>query len=131
MSVDLKDNQPYGKLALVNNPHGNSIKALVDLGVPIGVSTRALGNVDEDFKSQFIPEEDYTLITWDFTRNPNLESAVLAPVSDSLFSSPVFKEFAQFHGIRDSFIETPPTDLLSDLLKMQSELTKLINNLKK
>lgn len=100
-SVTLIEGVPYGKFALCNNPKGNSIKALVDLGVPIGVSTRGLGDIREDEISQYVDDENYALITWDFTNNPNFPKR-MEPISDSLRQNPLFKEFVELRGIVDT-----------------------------
>jgi hypothetical protein len=132
ISAQLKNSTPYGQIALLNNEQGNAIKALVDLKVPIGVSTRGLGEFGEDDISSYVKEDNYGLITWDFTKNPNLDNAYLAlKVTDSLRNNNIFQEFIQAHGIKDS-AETGPQDLESvkkDLYKMRNELNSIIEKL--
>lgn len=96
-----KSGNPVGKFGLLNNNKGNSIKALVDLGVPIGVSTRGFGEILEDDISKYISENNYALITWDFTKNPNFPKKMKA-ISDSLMSSPIFKEYCEVRKVVDS-----------------------------
>lgn len=100
-SVTVVNGVPYGKFALCNNSKGNSIKALVDLGVPIGVSTRGLGDIREDEISQYVDAENYALITWDFTNNPNFPKH-MEPISDSIRQNPLFKEFVELRGLVDT-----------------------------
>ena len=70
----LKGNDPFCKFALLNNQKGNSVKALVDLEIPVGVSTRGLGDTLSDSVSPYIDEDNYALITWDIVNNPNFAS---------------------------------------------------------
>ena len=126
--VEFRGNCPYGTLWLINNQYGNSIKALVDLDVPIGVSTRGLGQILNDSVSDYVDEDNYALITWDITRNPNLESAVLSKVTDSVLQSPVYKEFVQAYGLRDSAsFDYNPKKLLEQMERMRKELDGMIN----
>lgn len=127
--VEFRNYCPYGTLWLLNNPQGNSIKALVDLDVPIGVSTRGLGTIVSDSVSDYIDEDNYALITWDFTRNPNLENAFMGRVNDSLASSSIYKEFVDAYGLRDSGKPGFSREkLLSEMSDMRDRLTKMIDS---
>ena len=129
-NVDLKKGVPYGTIALLNNTNGNAMKALADLNVPIGVSTRGLGEFMQDSVSEFIDEDSYVLITWDFTRNPNLEKAVLSKVTDSFMESPVFKEFIEAYKLRDSVDDNYDHERLKkEMLMMRTELAGQLSKL--
>lgn len=131
IAVDLQGSTPYGQMALLNNPLGNTIKALADLKVPIGVSTRGMGSYEKDDISQFIDDESFGLITWDFTRNPNLKGSDLyMKVTDSLQNSPLFSEFAALQGIRDSAEHViTREEVLEELAKMKTNLNNIIKHL--
>ena len=96
------NHNPYAILGLLNNEHGNKIKALVDVGHHPGVSTRGLGSYDRDSTSQYVSEDNYLLITWDIVVSPNFSDLKMSPVTDSLTSSPLFKELCQMHQLKDS-----------------------------
>lgn len=131
VAVDIVDSTPLGTFALLNNEYGNKMKALVDLNVPLGVSTRGLGDIVQDDVSPYIEETNYGLITWDFTRNPNFRNLQMQKVSDSLSSSPLFKELIQSYSLRDSVDESYNSiNLKRDMLKIQAELTNLINKIR-
>lgn len=131
-NVDLKKGVPYGTIALLNNTNGNAIKALADLGVPIGVSTRGLGEFLSDSVSEFIDEDSYALITWDFTRNPNLEKAVLSKVTDSFMETPIFREFIDAYKLRDSVDESYDHERLKkEFMLMREESMKTIERIDK
>lgn len=131
-NVDLKKGVPYGTIALLNNTNGNAMKALADLGVPIGVSTRGLGEFLSDSVSEFIDEDSYALITWDFTRNPNLEKAVLSKVTDSFMETPIFREFIDAYKLRDSVDESYDHERLKkEFMLMREESMKTIERIDK
>ena len=108
------------------------MKALADLGVPIGVSTRGLGEFLSDSVSEFIDEDSYALITWDFTRNPNLEKAVLSKVTDSFMETPIFREFIDAYKLRDSVDESYDHERLKkEFMLMREESMKTIERIDK
>lgn len=93
---------PFACFALLNNPKGNAIKALIDVGATVGVSTRGMGQFANDAKGRFVEETDYMLITYDVVANPNFGDLRMAPVTDSIVANPVFKELCDMHQIKDS-----------------------------
>ena len=129
-NVEIKDGVPYGTMALVNNQYGNSIKALADLGVPIGVSTRGLGDYCQDSVSEYIDEDSYALITWDFTRNPNLQGASMSKITDSFMQTPLFKQFVEAYQLRDSVDESYSRDKLkAEMAKMRDVMKEQLEKL--
>lgn len=102
MKAWVQNNQPFATFGLLNNPKGNAIKALVDVGCHPGVSTRGLGSFGQDGISQFVEDANYCLLTWDIVKNPNFSDLSMAPVTDSLMASPIFKELVEMHGLKDS-----------------------------
>lgn len=96
------DGNPWATFGILNNPHGNAIKALLDMGHQPGVSTRGLGEFEIDDQSQFVSDDNYAFLTWDLVRNPNFQSLKMEKVTDSIKSSPLFKEVCQMYHLRDS-----------------------------
>ena len=86
----------------MNNTNGNNIKALVDVGVLRSVNTRIRGGELNDSISNYIDEDNYTLLTWDIVNNPNFESLRMSQISDSMRQLPLFKELVESYGLRDS-----------------------------
>jgi len=119
----VQDGQPYATFGLLNNPQGNAIKALTDVGFKPGVSTRGMGQFGNDQISQYVDDKDYMLITWDIVKTPNFSELSMSPVTDSLMSHPLFKELCQAHQLKDSSFEGYNQQaLISDMGKMISEL---------
>lgn len=102
LKVWLQGSEPFGTFALLNNEQGNNIKALVDVGHRPGVSTRGLGNFGQDNIGQFVDEDQYCLLGWDIVKSPNFSSLKMDHVTDSLMSSPRFKELTEMYHLRDS-----------------------------
>ncbi len=123
LSVTVKNGVPYGKFALLDNEKGRSIKALVDVGVPIGVSTRGVGDIKEDEISKYVDEDSYGLITWDFTRKPNFPVKMNA-VSDSLVSNPMMANIIKKKAIKSN-VELND-DFIQALYMLKNSLDKIL-----
>lgn len=126
-SVTVRNGVPYGKFALFNNVKGGTIKALVDLGVKVGVSTRGMGDFIQDSISDYVDPDNYAVITWDFTRKPNFKDKKMCAVSDSIIQNPLFREMV---GVRN-YIDSPGYNgrLDKDMKSMVSELKAMINKI--
>lgn len=98
----MEGKDPAITAALLNNPQGNAIKALIDLGHRPGTSTRGFGMQSRDDVSEYVEPEGFALITWDIVRTPNFEDLKMDKVSDSVRQLPAFKELVQMHGLHDS-----------------------------
>lgn len=125
-----QNHNPFAVFGLLNNEKGNQIKALVDVGHCPGVSTRGMGQFEKDEISQFVSEKDYVLITWDIVRSPNFATLKMSEITDSLTSSPLFKELVSMHELKDSaYTGYNQTKLISDMRNLVSELTDKLNML--
>lgn len=126
----VQSHQPYAQFGLLNNQKGNSMKALIDVGLNPGVSTRGFGNFAKDNISKFVDTENYLLITWDFTKKPNFESLDMEPVTDSIMGSSMFRELCDAHGICDSaYTGFNRERTIQDMSKMIDELKEMITRL--
>lgn len=96
---------PYAQIGLLNNEHGNKLKSLIDVGHRPGVSTRGLGNIEQDNIGKYIPVKDYLFITWDIVKSPNFGDLKMDKVTDSLVANPIFKELCEMHQLEDSIDE--------------------------
>lgn len=132
MKAWVKNHNPYAILGLLNNQHGNAIKALIDVGCHPGVSTRGLGNFGYDDISQYVDDKDYILLGWDIVKNPNFASLKMDKVSDSLRTNPIFTELCEMHQLKDSADEHYSRErLLSDMKLAIESLTKVRDGLLK
>lgn len=118
---------PYAKLAVLNTAKGCDLKALVEVKVPLGVSTRGLGVTLSDSISNFIEEEEYRYITHDVVRNPNFSTLRVKAVTDSMIANPLFKELTQAIHLRESGSEYFNREkLLKDIAQLSGELNKKV-----
>ena len=65
-----------GKVRVLNTPSGNILKALVDSGVKLGISSRGLGSVRESMGNTMV-EDDFQLICFDFVSEPSTNGAFM------------------------------------------------------
>ena len=68
--------QVMGKLQVLSTPSGNILRALIDGGASIGISSRGLGSVRES-QGKTIVEDDFQLICFDIVQEPSTSGAFL------------------------------------------------------
>ena len=78
--LEMRDGIVYGEMEILNNndKKTNQIKALIDAGISIGVSTRGVGRM----KGSIV--EEYNLITTDIVSNPSDFGANLQGFNESM-----------------------------------------------
>lgn len=78
-SMWMDGNMGMGKLKVLNTPMGNIVRALVEDGVKLGVSSRGSGNVNDKGEVS-----DFDIITVDIVARPSAPNAFPKPVYESL-----------------------------------------------
>jgi len=71
------DNAVMGKVKVLNTPSGKILQALVKDGCKLGISSRALGSLDES-KGHAVVQEDLQLICFDFVSEPSTPNAFMS-----------------------------------------------------
>ena len=66
-----------GKCKVLNTPSGQILRALVESGVKIGISSRGMGSVTERM-GKTIVEDDFQLISFDIVSEPSTPNAFMA-----------------------------------------------------
>lgn len=66
--------QVMGECEILSTPNGQIVKALINDGVKIGISSRGLGTVTESSKGKYV-NEDFRLITFDLVSDPSTKGA--------------------------------------------------------
>ena len=89
VELKMEDGVVKGKAKILNNnsPETNQIKALIDEGMKIGVSSRGVGTV----KNGIV--ESFQLVTYDIVTDPSDYNANLSGITESLNESIGEKEF--------------------------------------
>ena len=79
LTYDKDSRQVKIRVKLLDTPHGNIARALVDNGVPLSISSRAAGQVNEN-KTVKIKK----IFTYDLVADPGFETAQLQRINESL-----------------------------------------------
>jgi hypothetical protein len=88
-----------GKLKVLDTPSGNILKALINSGVTLGISSRALGSVKE-VQGKTMVEDDLQLICFDIVSEPSTKGAFLG-LSEAKKAVPLTKSDKLVRMIND------------------------------
>jgi len=69
-------NVVFGKIEILPTPMGNIARALIESGVKIGISSRALGSVRNRGDADIV-EDDLHLVCWDLVSEPSTPGAFM------------------------------------------------------
>ena len=64
-------NHVMGKIEILPTPSGNILKALIESGIKVGVSSRGMGSLQENTKGVLEVQDDFDLLCWDFVSTPS------------------------------------------------------------
>lgn len=70
-----ENNSLMGEGEILNTPHGKILKALINDGIRVGISSRGVGNGTVDENGILVIGESYKLITFDAVADPSTFSA--------------------------------------------------------
>lgn len=70
-----------GRVELLNTPSGNIVKAIIEGGHTIGISSRGTGSVQQTNEGTLVVQPDFELCAWDFVSNPSTQGAFMRPVN--------------------------------------------------
>jgi hypothetical protein len=107
----------FGKLQILPTPMGNLIKAMLESGVKLGVSSRGQGNVDRNGKVS-----DFEIVTVDIVAQPSAPNAYPTPVYEGV------KNMRHGHLLMEMAKEASSDQRVQKYL--EKEVTKLIKDLK-
>ena len=72
----MEDNDVFGKIQVLDTAAGNTLRALVEGGCSVGISSRGVGSVREQ-GGQTIVEDDFQLICFDMVSEPSTPGAFM------------------------------------------------------
>ena len=87
LEYDPQRNVVVGKIRLLNTAKGKDAQALVRDGIPLHISSRAAGTVDESGHVKL-----QQLFTYDLVADPGFANAVLSRVNEGVNSNPISEE---------------------------------------
>lgn len=70
-----------GRVELLNTPSGNIVKAIIEAGHTVGISSRGTGSVTQTNEGTLMVQPDFELCAWDFVSNPSTQGAFMRPIS--------------------------------------------------
>ena len=81
-----------GKIEILPTPSGNILKALINNGVKVGVSSRGMGSVKQIGETVEV-QDDFELLCWDFVSTPSNPGSWMHEVSslNESLSNDVYK----------------------------------------
>ena len=71
-----------GKIEILPTPAGNILKALIESGITVGVSSRGMGSL-EDKGGVMEVQDDFELLCWDFVSTPSNPGSYMQLVQES------------------------------------------------
>ena len=66
-----------GKIEVLPTPSGNILKALLDSGIKVGVSSRGMGSLEQNGDIMEV-QDDFELLCWDFVSTPSNPGSFMA-----------------------------------------------------
>ena len=60
-----------GKIEILSTPSGNILRALINDGIQVGVSSRGMGSLQENKDGVLEVQDDFDLLCWDFVSTPS------------------------------------------------------------
>ena len=72
-----------GKIEILPTPCGNILKALVESGITVGVSSRGMGSLKPMGEVQEV-QDDFELLCWDFVSTPSNPDSFMHLVKEGL-----------------------------------------------
>ena len=72
-----------GKIEILPTPSGNILKALIENGITVGVSSRGMGSL-EDKDGVLEVQDDFELLCWDFVSTPSNPGSYMHTIKEGL-----------------------------------------------
>lgn len=98
-----KGNDLMGRLELLPTPSGNIAKALIMSGIPLGISSRAMGSVRQLGETVEV-QDDLELICWDLVSVPSTPQAYMHLAENKQYLS--FKDYSKVNELITEIICT-------------------------
>ena len=70
-----------GAIEILPTPSGNILKALIESGIKVGVSSRGMGSLKQVGEVLEV-QDDFELLCWDFVSTPSNPGSYMAPIHE-------------------------------------------------
>jgi len=74
-SLTIDGDRVIGEADILDTKNGKELKAIINAGAKIGISSRGFGSVKESKEGNLVVQEDFKLMTFDFVASPADETA--------------------------------------------------------
>ena len=71
-----------GQIEILPTPSGNILKALIENGITVGVSSRGMGSLKQVGETMEV-QDDFELLCWDFVSTPSNPDSFMQLVKES------------------------------------------------
>jgi len=89
----------YGQLEILPTPSGNILKALIQNGITVGVSSRGMGSLKQIGETLEV-QDDFSLLCWDFVSTPSNKGSWMQPVNlNESLNQKSFSKYSKVNSI--------------------------------
>ena len=84
--MEMRGKKIYGKMVLLENDKGNTVKSMVRNGWKPGISSRGLGGkptYESTLDAYIVPENEFSMVTYDMVSDPSSHNAILGAYFES------------------------------------------------
>ena len=99
-SADWDGDHVVGTIEILPTPSGNILKALIDNGISVGVSSRGEGSVKQIGEVLEV-QDDFNLICWDFVSTPSNPGSYMSPamLNEALSAAKNYNKYSRVDSI--------------------------------
>jgi len=89
-----------GRVRILPTPKGNILKVFFDCGTTVGISSRAIGSVEQHSGANFV-QDDLHIICWDFVTEPSTHGANMFKEAREITEAELKKVLSREEFIQD------------------------------
>ena len=85
VKIKMVGDDVYGEVEILSTPAGNILKELFRNGITVGISSRGMGSVKENYGDGTVEvQDDFELLCFDFVSTPSTHGAYMTPTGRAL-----------------------------------------------
>ena len=92
-----------GKIEILPTPSGNILKALIDNGIMVGVSSRGMGSLKPLGETMEV-QDDFELLCWDFVSTPSNPGSWMS-IAEGTLNEGLIKETDKYNKVNSIITE--------------------------
>ena len=87
-----------GLIEILPTPSGNILKALIESGITVGVSSRGMGSLEQKGNVMEV-QDDFELLCWDFVSTPSNPGSWMQPTNLNESYIPSINQYSKINSI--------------------------------